>query len=196
MSKEQANRESRGTLKTQMRYLHPNLVYHLVPQTYDPLFAPMHVYIRGSIHAHIQRIKLAQTTAEWGAVGMLSELREQCPAMALLEGCSRGMVAGAMKYEPWNFLKGFTVNDIMDSLERHYIQYTLDPQSIDEDTTERLRNGCTRLDGTVMPGFPDAPAILHRDLICTNINMILWCGSVGRLWDDRGVTIYPAEEKK
>lgn len=85
----------------------------------------------------------------------------------LKEECSLAMEAGAAKYSAFNFMKGHTVLQLLDALERHLDLYRWG-EDLDKDCTERL-------------GRP----VTHLGNIAACVNMLLAQQAEGTLKDDR-----------
>lgn len=77
------------------------------------------------------------------------------------------MMAGAIKYSAYNFMKGHTVLQLLDALERHLDLYRWG-EDLDKDCTERL-------------GQP----VSHLGCILACVNMLCAQRSEGTLIDDR-----------
>ena len=81
----------------------------------------------------------------------------------VMDGCAYGMLAGALKYDPWNFLKGHDQMDLIDAAIRHLQEHRMG-RTVDVDTTNRL-----------MEVYGEkAPNIKHLWLALCNINMLIW----------------------
>jgi hypothetical protein len=76
-------------------------------------------------------------------------------------------MAGAKKYEEWNFLKGHKYLDLLDAIERHVDKLKL-CEDIDEDSTAIL-----------------GQQVHHLGCIGANVNMLIAQMVLGTLIDDR-----------
>lgn len=94
------------------------------------------------------------------------------------------MMAGAIKYGTFNYLKGHTIRQLMAATSRH-MDKILAGEDYDEDTTNILEKGYTRPDGTFIPGIGKRILITHNACICANQLMFLDQKKIGTLKDDR-----------
>ena len=85
----------------------------------------------------------------------------------LKEWIANAMSAGAVKYAPYNYLKGHNLTDLLDAMERH-IGQVRDGQWIDEETSKIL-------------GRP----VTHLGCVGASLNMIASQLKKGTLIDDR-----------
>ena len=83
------------------------------------------------------------------------------------EECSLAMEAGKLKYGDFNFMKGHTILQLLDALERHLDLYKWG-EDLDKDCSERL-------------GRP----VTHLGNMAACINMLLAQDDAGTLKDDR-----------
>lgn len=165
MSEPKAKRNNIKDIKPQFRYLHPDLIKVCV----QPIEGyRMHYLFKAKISKHLKDLLLGAAT---------NIALNHSDALAQ---CAYGMMAGALKYDPWNFLNGFTTSDILDSLERHTYEYLRNPDAIDPDASQILKKGYG----------DNAPSIYHYGLILTNINMYLWLTLNGGLVEDRGYILW------
>jgi hypothetical protein len=89
-----------------------------------------------------------------------------------MTGTAFGMLAGELKYDAWNFLKGHDRQDLIDGAIRHLLAARMG-EDIDQDTTARL----------VEKYENKAPQIKHLWLAACNINMMLWQEAYGTARD-------------
>ena len=102
------------------------------------------------------------------------------------------MMAGRMKYLTDNYRKGHNINELIAAGERH-LDLIKEGEDIDADTTERLRNGCTDLNGVFNKGFGDkAPEVLHWACLAATALMAIEQIRLGTIKDNR----YKKQEKK
>ena len=86
-----------------------------------------------------------------------------------------GMMAGAIKYEAYNYLKGHKLSQLMDAMERH-LDAVRQGEWYDVDTSRRL-------------GRP----VTHLGLVGCGLNMIFSQLDLGTLTDDRGEHLLNAD---
>jgi len=87
----------------------------------------------------------------------------------LIDECAKSMMAGEIKYGAYNYLKGHTVNQLIDAAIRHLKEYQ-EGETIDKDTTAR--------------GGID---VTHIGCALANLNMLLIQEKHGTLTDDRPI---------
>jgi hypothetical protein len=83
-------------------------------------------------------------------------------------GTAFGMLAGEIKYDAWNFIKGHDRQDLVDGAIRHLLDFRRGID-VDADTTARLAAKYGN----------KAPQIKHLWLALCNINMLLWQAEAG-----------------
>lgn len=92
-------------------------------------------------------------------------------------GIAYGMLAGELKYEAWNYIKGHDIQDLIDAAIRHLNKVRIG-EIVDKDTTERLRERFGE----------KAPEVTHLDLAGCNLNMIvsqIIAGTIRNSWPEK-----------
>lgn len=101
------------------------------------------------------------------------------------------MMAGMFKYKRDNYRKGHTSNQLTAAAGRH-LKAIESGEDIDVDTTARLRDGCTDIEGVFHKGYGDkAPTIYHWACVAACALMAIVQIAAGVHIDDR----YKGEKK-
>ncbi len=104
---------------------------------------------------------------------------------SFMDQVAYALMAGQMKYLRDNYRKGHTSNQLTSAAGRH-LKKIEKGEDIDADTTARLRDGCTDLEGKFNKGYGDkAKQVYHWACVAASALMALEQIELGTHIDDR-----------
>ena len=104
---------------------------------------------------------------------------------SFMDAVSYVMMAGQFKYLRDNYKKGHTSNQLTAAAGRH-LKLIEQGEDVDLDTTKRLREGCTNIEGVFSPGYGDnSPEVLHWACVAASALMAMEQIRLGTHIDDR-----------